>query len=101
MSDALPALTAGASRPRPDRTLPRSRSGAASAARLNADLKSALVTNASHPLIGTTRRDLTGRPYRFWRKGVYWIIYEIEAAHGHPRIVRVIDGRRDIARLLR
>jgi plasmid stabilization system protein ParE len=72
--------------------------GAASAARLNADLRSALVTIANHPLIGSTRRDLTSRPYRFWRKGVDWIVYEIDAAHGHPRIVRVIDGRRDVAR---
>ena len=47
------------------------------------------------------RQDLTPRPYRFWRKGVYWIVYEIDAARGYPIVVRVIDARRAVVRLLR
>ena len=75
--------------------------GSANAAQLNADLKASFVTIGNYPLIGSTRRDLTRRPYRFWRKGVYWIVYEVDAARGQPLIARVIDGRRDLARLLR
>ncbi|MCE3249514.1 MAG: ParE toxin of type toxin-antitoxin system, parDE [Geminicoccaceae bacterium] len=75
--------------------------GSANAARLNADLTTAFATIGDHPLIGAQRQDLTPRPYRFWRKGVYWIVYEVDAARGHPIVVRVIDARREVVRLLR
>lgn len=75
--------------------------GSANAARLNADLTAAFAMIGDHPLIGVQRQDLTPRPYRFWRKGVYWIVYEIDAARGYPIVVRVIDARRAVVRLLR
>jgi plasmid stabilization system protein ParE len=56
---------------------------------------------ASQPRIGFRRPDLSGRPYRFWLKQGYWIVYRLQGARPPPVIVALIDARRDVARLLR
>jgi plasmid stabilization system protein ParE len=74
--------------------------GDAGARRLEADLVNAFGLIASQPRIGFRRADLTKRPYRFWLKHGYWIVYRLSSAR-QPLIVAIIDARRDIARLLR
>jgi plasmid stabilization system protein ParE len=51
--------------------------GDASAHRLEADLLDAFGLIASQPRIGFRRPDLTTRPYRFWLKHDYWIVYRV------------------------
>jgi plasmid stabilization system protein ParE len=73
--------------------------GDANAERLEADLIDAFGLIASHPEMGFRRPDLTMRPYRFWLKHGYWIVYRLPSAQ-QPLIVALIDARRDVARLL-
>ena len=68
---------------------------------LEADLITAFGLVASHPRIGPRRPDLTKRPYRFWLKEGYRIVYRLRGARPAPLIVAIIDARRDLARLLR
>ena len=79
----------------------RREAGLSIATRLDADLKSAFELIGRHPRIGSRRPDLSRRPYRFWRKGLYWIVYELDERGETSRIVTVIDVRRYVARLLR
>ena len=74
--------------------------GDARAQKLEADLIGAFGLIASQPEVGSQRPDLSTRPYRFWFKQGYWIIYQLRGT-ASPLIVAIIDGRRDIARLLR
>jgi plasmid stabilization system protein ParE len=74
--------------------------GDASAKQLEADLLDAFGLIASQPGMGFRRPDLTMRPYRFWLKQGYWIVYRLPSAR-QPLVVAVIDARRDITRLLR
>jgi plasmid stabilization system protein ParE len=74
--------------------------GRASAARLRASLTAGFEHVGAHPRSGRPRPDLTARPYRFWFKQGYWIVDQLRGT-ASPLIVAIIDGRRDIARLLR
>ncbi len=58
----------------------------------------ALKRIAEHPGIGHTREDLTDKPVHFWPIGRYWVIYD--PATRPVRIIRVLDGARDVAGLL-
>jgi len=78
----------------------RQNAGRASAARLGASLTAGFEHVGAHPRSGRPRPDLTARPYRFWLKQGYWIVYQLRGA-ASPLIVAIIDGRRDLARLLR
>jgi len=53
---------------------------------------------AEHPGIGHTRDDLTNRPILFWPTGRYLIVHD--PATRPIRIVRVLDGARDLAEIL-
>jgi antitoxin ParD1/3/4/toxin ParE1/3/4 len=58
----------------------------------------ALQRLAQNPGIGHARKDLTDKPVVFWPVSRYVIIYDPTT---HPiRIVRVLDGARDLAGLL-
>lgn len=74
--------------------------GDASAQKLEADLIDAFGLIASQPKIGSQRPDLSARAYRFWFKQGYWIVYQLRGT-ASPLIVAIMDGRRDVARLLR
>jgi plasmid stabilization system protein ParE len=78
----------------------RQKAGSISAIRLGASLTAGFEHIGAHPLSGRPRPDLTARPYRFWIKQGYWIVYQLRDT-ASPLIVAIIDGRRDIARLLR
>jgi plasmid stabilization system protein ParE len=67
---------------------------------LEADLIDAFGLIASQPEIGSKRPDLPARPYRFWFKQRYWIVYQLRGT-ASPLIVAIIDGRRNVGRLLR
>jgi plasmid stabilization system protein ParE len=74
--------------------------GESNAQRLEADLIEAFGLIASQPRMGSRRPDLTPRPYRFWLKQGYWIIYRPRSG-GQPLIVAIIDARREVWRLIR
>lgn len=78
----------------------RQNAGRASAARLRASLTAGFEHIGAHPHSGRPRPDLTARTYRFWFKQGYWIVYQLRGK-ASPLIVAIIDGRRDVADLLR
>ena len=61
------------------------------------DFYKAFHNLARMPLMGHTRTDLTARDVRFWPVRSYLVIYQAGAP---VRIVRVIHGKRDVAKLL-
>ena len=53
---------------------------------------------ASHPEVGHRREDLTPLPVKFWSVFSYLIVYDPTTRS--PAIVRVLDGRREVASIL-
>lgn len=70
------------------------------AERLIADFYSAFALLADMPELGHSRDDLTSLALRFWpvRKR-YLIVYR--AVVGQIEIIRLLDGHRDVPRILR
>ncbi len=68
------------------------------AANVREQLLSSLQRLGQNPGIGHSREDLTDRPLLFWPIGRYLIIYD--PATRPVRIVRVLDGARDVAGVL-
>jgi plasmid stabilization system protein ParE len=62
-------------------------------------LEEAFEQLADMPEMGHTRWDLTDRPLKFWTVYSYLVVYD--AASSPLRIVAVLHGARDVARLLR
>jgi len=65
--------------------------------RVEEKLFAAMAKLAEMPGLGHTRRDVTDPRYRFWRVYSYLIAYRLDT--DPLQIIRVISGRRDIARL--
>ena len=54
---------------------------------------------ADNPGLGHLRRDLTTKPVRFWPVYSYLVIYDPDA---RPlEVVRILNGYRDVAALLK
>lgn len=69
------------------------------ARRITAEILAAFERLAEMPGLGHTRSDLTTQPLLFWPiRRRYFVIYRIRM--GTIEIVRVLDGRRDVAALL-
>lgn len=71
----------------------------ASADRLLDTLEHALTLIAEHPEIGPQRDDLA-QGVRLFLRSPYLIAYQIDRAAEAIDIIRVVDGRRDLAALL-
>ncbi|MBI4661102.1 MAG: type II toxin-antitoxin system RelE/ParE family toxin [Verrucomicrobia bacterium] len=67
--------------------------------RVEQEIQQAVSMLADHPESGHERRDLTSKPVRFWPVYSYLIIYDPKA---RPlEVIRVLNGYRDIAALMR
>lgn len=69
------------------------------AVRVRNALYAAFELLASAPGIGHWRPDLTGQPYKFWPVFSYHVMYDPEPTP--LKIIAVIHGARDVARLLK
>ena len=68
------------------------------AERIIADISRAIDTLTENPDLGRVREDLTQKPVRFFFVKHFVIAYHADATA--LNIVRILDGRRDIAALL-
>ena len=69
------------------------------AVRVRNALYAAFELLASTPGIGHWRQDLTEQPYKFWHVFSYHVMYDPESTP--LKIIAVIHGARDVARLLK
>jgi plasmid stabilization system protein ParE len=68
------------------------------AARIRAELRSAMQRLAAFPNIGHLRVDLTDEPLRFWSVYSYLIVYRPEQ---RPlEVIAVLHGARDVEKVL-
>ena len=74
--------------------------GYQNARKLEADLLRAFDLIGDNPGIGRYRPDLTSKPFRFWLRENYWIVYRLDR-RSNVLIVAIIDARREVGRLLR
>ncbi len=72
--------------------------GVKPARKISGQLREAIEFLAATPRAGHVREDLTFRQVRFWPVISYLIIYNAEASP--IEIVRILDGRRDVADVL-
>lgn len=73
-------------------------SGPRAAMRVMQEFRRAFRTLADAPRAGHARRDLTERPFLFWRTWSYLIAYNPEA---EPLLImRIIHGARDVGEIL-
>jgi plasmid stabilization system protein ParE len=69
--------------------------------RVEREIAAACGRLARYPLIGTTRRDITALPVRFWTVAAYpnyVIVYRPNTAP--LQIVAIVHGKQDVHRLL-
>jgi plasmid stabilization system protein ParE len=70
------------------------------ARKLEADLLKAFELIGVNPGFGRNRPDLTSKPFRFWLRENYWIVYRLDR-RSDVLVAAIIDARRDVGRLLR